>query len=177
MIKITTAPDPRLRKKSSPITKLDKAALKLINDLKATLESHNDPDGVGLSAPQIGVNKRVFVIKTDMTPLVIINPEILEFSKDTNWDHLAADQRYFEGCLSIPGVYGEVTRPWSIKVKYQTTQTDQLLTVNCQLTGYDAIYFQHEFDHLEGVLFTDHVLAQGGRLYQQTAKGEFDEIK
>lgn len=208
MTKIVTVPDPRLRQKSTPVTKMDKAALKLVADLKKTLANHSDPEGVGLSAPQIGVNKRVFVIKkqetsskkqvaTGQLPITngqwsitaIINPEIISYSTDTNWDHLAADQHYFEGCLSIPGVYGEVTRPWSIKAKYNTIvgaglvparngrpQGSPLQTVTTTLTGYDAIYFQHEYDHLEGVLFTDRVLEQGGKLYKQTKDGEFDEI-
>jgi peptide deformylase len=206
MAKIVTVPDPRLRQKSTPVEQLDKKAVKLIKDLKGTLNNHSDPEGVGLSAPQIGVNKRVFIIRSvipdkdasskdpesrqntalssdvsgsrvrarDDKTVVIINPEILAYSPDTNWDHLAPEDHYYEGCLSIPGVYGEVRRPWSVEVRYQTTPPSSI--VNTNLTGYDAIYFQHEFDHLEGILFVDRALEQGGKLFRQKPNGEFTEI-
>jgi len=134
------------------------------------------------------------VLRTTLEKLqdkIIINPEILEYSSDTNWDHLKPEDHYFEGCLSIPEVYGEVRRPWSIKVKYQEVsrysgnQVDKLpsgLDDNLKtclpenLIGFDAIYFQHEFDHLEGILFTDRILEQGGKLFKVGSEGNFEEI-
>lgn len=220
MTKIITVPDKRLRERSEPVTKLDKKVLKLISDLKDALKTQSDPEGVGISAPQIGVNKRIFIIKTGFTSSrddpsklqdkVIINPEILEYSKDFNWNHLEPEDHYFEGCLSITGIYGEVKRPWSIKVKYESVEesletptgfatnsrrivedcnrgvdeasgslrrpTRGLPTKTEELTGFDAIYFQHEFDHLNGILFTDRVLEQGGKLFKTDKDGEFEPL-
>ena len=211
MAKIITVPDPRLKKRSVEITKIDAGVEKLIRDLKATLNKQKNPEGVGISAPQIGVNKRVFVIKTGFTKdenlsklkeTVFVNPEIIKMSKDTNFDHLAPEDRYFEGCLSIPGLYGEVKRPWSIKVsgviptlpvsfppasgrvnfqresrngspiKSGMTQNTGMTV----LTGLDAIYFQHEFDHLNGILFTERVKEQGGKLYKLGKGGNFEPL-
>jgi len=194
MAKIITVPSPILRKKSTPVEKLDKKTLKLISDLKVTLTRQADPEGVGISAPQIGVNKRVFVIKTTNSKqqttknypitqlpnyIIVINPEIIEFSKDTNYDHLKPADRYYEGCLSIPEIYGEVKRPWTIKATYQTPdQITQLRNSTItQLSGFDAIYFQHEYDHLNGILFTDRILEQGGKMFRQNKAGEFEPLQ
>jgi peptide deformylase len=180
--KIITIPDKRLRIKSKPVKKLDKQVSELIEELRHTLKAQANPEGVGISAPQIGVNKRVFIIKTgfkvnqeDLSNLkekVIVNPEVTSSSPDTNWDHLSSEDHYYEGCLSIPEVYGEVKRPWTIKVTYESPEGRQTE----ELTGFDAIYFQHEFDHLNGVLFTDKVLEQGGKLYRINPDGSFDEV-
>ena len=187
MTKKITVPDPRLKKRSVEIEDLDSSVEKLIVDLRATLHKQSNPEGVGISAPQIGVNKRVFIIKTGFTKdgdlsklkeTVFINPEIIESSVDTNFDHLTPEDRYFEGCLSIPGLYGEVKRPWTIKIKYQGFSPVNLSI--CQfvnsLSGFDAIYFQHEFDHLNGILFTERVAEQGGKLFRLGKDGNFEPL-
>ncbi|MCX6783660.1 MAG: peptide deformylase [candidate division WWE3 bacterium] len=187
---IITVPDKRLRLKSKQIKKYDDTVDKLIADLKTALINHEDPEGVGISAPQIGVNLQVFITKKvdaagkplagDDAFQVFINPVITKYSSDLNWDHLKPEDHYYEGCLSVPGIYGEVTRPWSITVTY-----DQLTTLHChailstttvELNGLPAIYFQHEYDHLQGIIFTDLVLKQSGKLYELAEDGNFKEI-
>ena len=182
MAKVITIPDPRLKKRSVEITKIDASVEKLIRDLKATLNKQKNPEGVGISAPQIGVNKRVFVIKTGFTKdenlsklkeTVFINPEIIKMSKDTNFDHLPSEDRYFEGCLSIPGLYGEVRRPWNIKIRFSDIR---LQTSDIRFVGFDAVYFQHEFDHLNGILFTERVAEQGGQLFKLGIDENFEPL-
>ncbi len=146
---ILILPDPVLRKVAAPVTSVDDRVRKLADDM---LETMYDAPGIGLAAPQIGVLERVIVcdVATDEeaepAPMVLINPEIEWSSEDT--------KVYEEGCLSIPEYVEEVTRPASIRVAYldrdgaaQTVEADGLL----------AVCLQHEIDHLNGVLFIDHL--------------------
>ncbi len=137
-----------LRQPAKRITKVDDSLRKLIREMLQTMYSE---DGIGLAAPQVGVNKQLLVIDLNLEeaatpPLVMINPVIKRSSKD-----IALDQ---EGCLSIPGVFLDVKRPVAIEVTYkdengrpQTLQATDLL----------ARVIQHELDHLNGVLFVDRV--------------------
>lgn len=141
-------PDPLLREVSSPVERVDAEIVKLADDM---LETMYDAPGIGLAAIQIGVPRRLLVIDVaregeDKQPLVVINPEIVS----------ASDARsvYEEGCLSIPDYYAEVERPAEVTVKFidrdgkeQTVTADGLL----------ATCLQHEMDHLNGVLFIDHI--------------------
>lgn len=126
-----------------------------INDLKENLfETLAKEGGIGLAAPQIGILKRAFVIdtsaldvddpKSETIKKFFLNPKILSLSKQTNI--------YSEGCLSIPGIYEEVERPESIKVTYLNELLNQVET---EINGIEARIFQHEYDHLEGILFVD----------------------
>ncbi len=143
-----------LRETASDVDLSDKEGIAaLVRDLRDTL-AH--ADGCGLAAPQIGVSSRVVIVDgtemVDMYPYlkdfkrVIINPEILETSADTC--------RYNEGCLSIPGVYADVTRPASIKLRYYNEKLEQ---VTEEFDRFAARMVQHELSHLDGDLFTDHV--------------------
>ncbi|MDF1631705.1 peptide deformylase [Mycoplana sp. MJR14] len=141
-------PDPILRQVSQPLEAINDEARRLADDM---LETMYDAPGIGLAAIQIGVPRRMLVLDVskegeEKTPLVFINPEIVASS----------DQRsvYEEGCLSIPDYYAEVERPAGITVRYldrdgrgQTIEADGLL----------ATCLQHEIDHLNGVLFIDHI--------------------
>jgi peptide deformylase len=141
-------PDPILRQVSTPVERVDAPLRKLADDM---LETMYDAPGIGLAAIQIGEPLRMLVIdlaKEDETPAphVFINPEILERAE--------ARSVYEEGCLSIPDYYAEVERPATVRVKYldrdgklQETQAEGLL----------ATCLQHEIDHLNGVLFIDHI--------------------
>ncbi len=141
-------PDPVLRQQSKPIEKVDAEVLRLADDM---LETMYDAPGIGLAAIQIGVARRMLVIDVaregeEKTPIVFINPKILKVSDDVS--------TYEEGCLSIPDYYAEVERPASLTVQYvgrdgkqQTVEADGLL----------ATCLQHEIDHLNGVLFIDHI--------------------
>ena len=146
--KILLYPDPLLLLKSAKINIFDKNLVNLSKDL---IDTMYDADGVGLAAPQIGINKRIFVMdcsreneEKDFT--VVINPEIEHASEELG--------SYKEGCLSIPGITEEISRPKVIKVLYQ--DINGVLHRNT----YDdlwSICFQHELDHLNGKLFIDHL--------------------
>ncbi len=146
--KILLYPDLLLQTKSTRINKFDEDLASLSKDL---LDTMYDADGVGLAAPQIGVNKRIFVMdcsreEEERDYKIVINPEIEHASEELG--------SYKEGCLSIPGITEEISRPKVIKVLYQD------INGVLQRNTYDnlwSICFQHELDHLNGKLFIDHL--------------------
>lgn len=154
--KILTYNSKKLREKSQPIKKLDKATLRLIKDLVETLRCSN---GVGLSAPQIGVLKRVLVYeykkpkdstdKTSDLPLtILINPEIIKTFAKTEVGE--------EGCLSFPNLFGQVERYKKITVKALGINNKE---IKFEAKDLEARVIQHETDHLDGVLFVDRLVS------------------
>lgn len=166
--RILTAPEPVLRQKSKPVGRIDKKIKTLIRDLKDTMKAAEEPKGVGLSASQIGALRQVTVIKRDDQIKPFINPKILSSSKKKLIDTLPKKKRLLEGCLSVPGIWGFVNRPAKVKVSYLTEEGKEKTE---ELKGREAVCIQHEIDHLNGILFVDRVLRQGGKLY----KAEKDE--
>ena len=145
---ILILPDKRLRLISKPVAKVDAAVKKLIEDM---LETMYDAPGIGLAAIQIGEPHRVITIdlaKKDesKTPQVFINPEIVTKSDEK--------KVHEEGCLSIPEYYEEVERPSAVAVKYLDRDGKKR---EVEATGLLATCIQHEIDHLNGVLFIDHI--------------------
>lgn len=145
---ILTLPDPRLRLVSKPVGKVDAAIRKLVEDMFETM--YGAP-GIGLAAVQVGVPKRVVTMdlaKKDepKNPKVYINPEILWASEERS--------TYEEGCLSIPEYYEEVERPAQVKVRYTDLDGN---AQEVEANGLLATCLQHEVDHLNGVLFIDHI--------------------
>ena len=146
--KILLYPDPLLLMRSAKINIFDKNLVNLSKDL---IDTMYDADGVGLAAPQIGINKRIFVMdcsseNEEKDCRVVINPEIEYPSEELG--------SYKEGCLSIPGITEEISRPKVIKVLYQN------INGVFQRNTFDdlwSICFQHELDHLNGKLFIDHL--------------------
>jgi peptide deformylase len=141
-------PDPILRQVSKPIETFDGEVKKLADDM---LETMYDAPGIGLAAIQIGVARRMLVLDVskdgeDKKPLVFINPEIVASSD--------ARSVYEEGCLSIPDYYAEVERPASITVRHLDRDGKEQVT---EADGLLATCLQHEIDHLNGVLFIDHI--------------------
>lgn len=135
-----------LRTVSQPIKRITADLKPFALEMVKTMEEEN---GVGLAAPQVGRNIRMIVCKLnpgEKNEVIIpmINPEILEFSKKT----VAGE----EGCLSLPGVWGKVTRCESILMRFQTLKGESR---TLELTGFNARIIQHEIDHLDGVLFAD----------------------
>ena len=177
MFTVVKAPDPRLRVKTKNVKKVSPSLLKILKEMIATTLSFNDPEGVGLAATQIGHSERYFVgmIGTESKKgrkrlNAFINPQITWYSKRT--------KQYFEGCLSIPDTWGETIRAISIKVNYLDNRGVQH---NETLKGIDAWIFQHEVDHLDGILFADRVLEQKGNFYKFKGKDKaggdiFEEI-
>jgi peptide deformylase len=175
--KIITVPDRRLRQRSKPVKKLDQKIKDLVRDLLETVKTLKEIKGVGLSAIQIGESKRIFVIEKNGQMQAFINPMILRRSKATLSQKLTPKQRFLEGCLSVPGYYGEVDRPYQVKVAWQDLAGHHQAAL---LRDKEAAYWQHEDDHLQGLLFTDRVLAQKGKIYQaqknEQGKEELKEI-
>ena len=141
-------PDPILRQVSKPIETVDSEVQKLADDM---LETMYDAPGIGLAAIQIGVARRMLVLDVskegeDKKPLVFINPDVVS----------ASDTRsvYEEGCLSIPDYYAEVERPAAITVRHLDRDGKEQVT---EADGLLATCLQHEIDHLNGVLFIDHI--------------------
>lgn len=174
--KIITVPNPILREKSKPVFAIDRKTVQLIRDLKDTLKATENPKGIGLSAPQIGVSKQALIIKIINKIMVIINPEIIFTSKETLGEVLDKEKKFLEGCLSVPGYWGFVNRPYIIKVRFQDL-TDQHQVL--EFEGKNASLFQHEYDHLEGVLFTDRILEQKGKIYkiEENKEGESEFVE
>lgn len=145
---ILTAPDSRLRQVSKPVEKVDDELRALMDDM---LETMYDAPGIGLAAIQIGAPLRVIVMDLagkdeEPEPRFFINPEILDPSEDMNV--------YEEGCLSVPEYYDEVERPARCRVKFLDYDGNQQIL---EAEGLLATCIQHEMDHLEGVLFIDHL--------------------
>jgi peptide deformylase len=143
-MRILTLGNEALNKKAEKIDKIDNAILRIS---KQMLEALVEGKGVGLAGPQVGLPKRIFVshVQGD-APRVFINPSILETSVDT--------VKMEEGCLSVPGLYADVIRPRSIKVQ-AWNEKGRPFTLDA--TGILARVILHEYDHLEGVLFIDHL--------------------
>ena len=137
-----------LKQVSKPVAAVDDAVRALMDDM---LETMYDAPGIGLAAIQIGVPKRVIVMDIsgpddEKAPRYFVNPEIIWSSEDT--------APYEEGCLSIPDIYDEVERPARVKLKYLNYQGEEVVE---DADGLFAVCIQHEMDHLEGVLFIDHL--------------------
>ena len=142
MLDIVTLGDEVLREKCTPVTVFDDALHILIEAMYETLDS---ADGLGLAAPQVGVDKRFFIVSLpDGTRREFINPEITGTSLETN--------PYEEGCLSIPGVYYDVVRPSKVIVSARDADGKEF---TLKASGLLARVIQHEYDHLEGKLFID----------------------
>ena len=154
-----------LRTPANRIVKVDDSIRKLAKDMLITMYSAK---GIGLAAPQVGVQKRILVIDLNFEdpaspPNVFINPEIISSS--------ASVDTYEEGCLSIPGVYLNVVRPSSIKLSYRD---DMGRPKKMNAEGLMARCIQHEIDHLNGVLFVDKVTDQD-ELKKQLKENKFNE--
>ena len=138
--------DSVLTKKSRTVDKMTPRIGELITDM---LDTMYDAMGVGLAAPQVGILKRIVVIDVGEGPIVLINPEILETSGEQTGD---------EGCLSVPGMAGQVTRPNYVKVKALDVNMDEQIYEG---EGLLARAFCHEIDHLDGKMYTE--LVEGER--------------
>jgi peptide deformylase len=173
MIKtILTATEPSLRQKSKPVKKVDKKILTLINDMMETLVAQEDPEGIGLAAPQIGKNLRIFLMKPKDEMKVIINPEVVSINKDKPKNKGKKGKKIMEGCLSLPHFYGPISRAKDLKIKYLNSEGKE---VTESFIGLDAQIVLHEIDHLEGVLFVDRLIKQKKQLYE-FIDGEFEEV-
>ncbi|TSC88246.1 MAG: peptide deformylase [Microgenomates group bacterium Gr01-1014_7] len=190
-MQIIHAPNPALRIQTKPVKKIKPRLYQTLKDMIKLTKTFKEPEGVGLAATQIGLEERFFVARLltakkippsepakrksrwagyDKEFVAIINPKILSSSKGT--------KSYFEGCLSIPTIWGQVRRHTSINVDYQDIKGN---VIKKTLTGIPAWIFQHEVDHLDGILFTERVLQQKGKFYKFKGKDKtgtdiFEEV-
>ncbi len=138
--KIVTEPDEVLRAKALPVKSITTGVLRVIDNMVDTLYAFN---GVGLAAPQIGISKRIIVVDTGDNLIEMVNPELLSAE---------GEKTATEGCLSIPGITGLVKRAHKVKVKGLNRNGEEIVIDASDLM---ARAFQHEIDHLEGILFVD----------------------
>jgi peptide deformylase len=179
ILPILEVPDPRLKTISTPVTEFDAGLKKLVEDM---FETMYDAPGIGLAAIQVGVPKRVLVIDLQepaehdhehgehcnhdheviRNPRVFVNPEILDPSEDYSV--------YTEGCLSVPDQYAEVERPAAIRARWQDVDGK---VHEEEMEGLMATCLQHEMDHLEGILFIDHL----SRLKRQMVLKKLEKLR
>lgn len=170
ILEILTYPDPRLAKKSEPVTKFDSELKKLCEDM---LETMYQAPGIGLAAPQVNVHKQVVVIDidydssedeppvlTNKLPRIFINAKIIKKEGEI---------LFKEGCLSVPGEYEEVERAEKVVVEYQDTEGKNH---TLEADGLLAVALQHELDHLDGRLFIDRLSFVKSRSIKKRIKKE-----
>ncbi|HEV8031459.1 MAG TPA: peptide deformylase [Stellaceae bacterium] len=164
LLPIITAPDPRLKIKAKPVAEVDAKVRRLMDDM---VETMYHAIGIGLAAPQVGVAERVLVIDVAREgekpqPLRIANPEILWRSEEM----MTAN----EGCLSLPEHYADVERPAAIRLRYLDHENE---IREIEAKGLLATCLQHEIDHLDGVLFVDHISTlKRGMILRKLAKSK-----
>jgi peptide deformylase len=200
IIPLTTIPSPILYKKAVEVSKIDKDIINLVLNMIDTFKVQDHPKAVGLAANQVGRPEKIFLALIDKKIVPFINPEILEYgpllvgaghaSPDTKKQK--NDDVPLEGCLSIPGYFGEVQRREWVKIKYTTISVgarhaSPAIHKNINIVektevfkGFPATIIQHEMDHLEGHVFTEKLLSQNGKLYKvvmgKNSKEEFEEV-
>lgn len=143
--------DPILNKKCKEVVEFDSRLHELLDDMAETMYKS---DGVGLAAPQVGIIRRLAVVDTGEGLIELINPRIIETE---------GEQTDIEGCLSVDGVIGEVTRPYYVKV---VAQDRNGIERELEAEGFMARAFCHEIDHLDGNLFVDKII-EGTKRYQE----------
>ena len=148
LLELVKAPDPRLKLVSEPVPEVDSKLRRFMTDMVETMYAEN---GIGLAAIQVGVAKRVAVIDLDpggpnSKPIYLVNPRIVDASGELS--------TYHEGCLSVPEVWDDVKRPANLTVEY-TDEHGKVQTVKAD--GLFATCLQHEIDHINGLLFIDHL--------------------
>lgn len=171
MLKILTLPNPKLRQKAKKVMSVDKRIEKIIKEMRMVLEKSESPKGIGLAAPQLGIPLRIILVRFGKTIIPFINPEI-----KTEGEIIEG----FEGCLSVPGIYGYVKRPAIVHLKALTnyrfdkqgvpTQTTDYILHTTSFASLLARVIQHEVNHLNGILFVDRILVQKGKFYKVSGK-------
>lgn len=175
-MKIITTPDPRLRERSTKVSAIDDETLDIIADMrKLSLDwekEHPYELSAAMAAPQMGVLKRIIIIRDDMenkknaTFTALINPEVIKTEGKTITD--------YEGCLSVPSIYGKVPRASKVKVKAMLEDGTE---VRIKASDELARTLLHEIDHLNGILFIDHIRDEEDAFYRMNDKGDLEPIK
>jgi peptide deformylase len=165
VLPIYVTPHPVLKTKAEPVEKITPEIRKLLDDMMETMYAAR---GIGLAAPQVGVSSRVIVMDVEQRedkegeagkPISLINPEIIWASDEIG--------SYKEGCLSIPDQYADVERPVKVRIKYMD---ENGASQELEADGLLAICIQHEIDHIDGILFTDHISSLKRDMIQRKVK-------
>lgn len=172
---IVTTPDPRLRQKSEKVHQIDDETKRIIDEMIASSlaweEEHEFELSAAMAAPQLGYNKRIIVVREDMSNkddanfVPLINPVVIKTEGKIIED--------YEGCLSVPNIYGKVGRPYKARIKAVTENGEE---VRLKATGFLARTLLHEIDHLDGVLFIDHIKDQTDAFYKLNDKGDLEPL-
>lgn len=172
---IVTTPDPRLRQKSEKVHQIDDETKRIIDEMIASSlaweEEHEFELSAAMAAPQLGYNKRIIVVREDMSNkdnanfVPLINPVVIKTEGKIVED--------YEGCLSVPSVYGKVGRPYKARIKAVTENGEE---VRLKATGFLARTLLHEIDHLDGILFIDHIKDQTDAFYKLNDKGDLEPL-
>ena len=183
MLKIVTIPNSILATVTKKVEQFDDSLRKLVKDMDQTLAAQVNPQGVGLAAPQVGINLSVFIIKPtpDAKTEAFINPKILKLthphgakSEPTHPQGASKTKKKtkLEGCLSIPKIWGGVKRAPEIFLEYKDVIGK---THKKWFSGFKAVIIQHELDHLKGILFTQRALEQNAELYEEK-EGKLEKL-
>jgi peptide deformylase len=178
MTKIVLYPEKILRQVLPKVTEVDKKLIGEMKDLEEILKGSEN--GAGLAANQIGSEKRMFGLKRikDKKITVFINPRIIGVYGQKVYPKMMLDddkeEDFLEGCLSFPDLYGTVKRFLKIEAEWEEVVGEKLETRNRKLEGFEAIVFQHEADHLDGILFVDHIKRDGGKFYKWEDKEKIE---
>lgn len=175
MRKLITTPDPRLRQKSAKVREITDDTRQLIADMvSASLAweaQHPYELSAAMAAPQLGENQRIIIVRDDLdnkdnqTFTALINPEVIRTEGKIQKDQ--------EGCLSVPEIYGLVGRPHKVKVKAQLEDGTE---VRLKASGYLARTLMHEIDHLNGILFIDHIRGDSQAFYRMDDRGDLQPV-
>lgn len=178
-MQIVQAPDTVLSSKAGKVEKIDKAIQDILKDMEYALLHASDPEGVGIAAPQIGKSLQIFLIKPEKdSPIsTFINPAVQLMGEPMSRKSKNGGAM-LEGCLSLKDIWGMVLRYPKVHVEYMDETGKKYTKI---FTGWPARIIQHEYDHLQGILFPLRVLEQQGKLYRshknEEGKDEFDPMK
>lgn len=175
MREIITTPDPRLRQKSTKVHQIDDEILDIIADMRALSiaweKDHPYELSAAMAAPQMGVNRRIIIVRDDLNNkennnfTALINPEVIKTEGKLVKEH--------EGCLSVPEIYGLVARPRKVKIKALLEDGHE---VRIKAEGFLARTLLHEIDHLNGILFIDHIKDDRDAFYRLNDSGDLEKI-
>lgn len=174
-MKIITTPDPRLRQKSTKVGVIDDEIKKIIAEMNQnSLEwekKHPHELSAAMAAPQLGINRRIIIVRDDFEDksnnhfTALINPEVIKTE--------GKEVKDYEGCLSVPEIYGLVPRPQKVKIKATLEDGTE---VRIKAEDFLARTLLHEIDHLNGILFIDHIKDQKGAFYKLDEKGDLKPL-
>ncbi len=173
MAKILIYPDKTLRQLSEEIKQIDDTLLSQIEILKDDLAKGDN--AAGLAAIQLGIAKKFFGIKkSDKKVEIYINPKIVKTFGERAYPKMVGkdnkEEDFLEGCLSVPDYFGTVKRYFKIEIEWKELRGERFVSKRKELSGFEAIVWQHEYDHLGGKLFIDYIKKEGGKFFRWNGK-------